>query len=316
MQRGYAPFTGLMLIVAGILLQGASAGATPLIIDAQQQYQFAQQLFDEGRFKRAAEEFERFAFFFPDAPQRRIALYNAGHSFLRAGDPVTALQRFNGLIDQGILDSVAVDTYFMTAECYLMLNNPNQAVLQLHNLIMLSEDTAVKDRAYLRIAWILIEQMDWPGARRALSSMSTAARQEQQIEALEKQLAKADHLPRKTPALAGTLSIIPGAGQLYCGRYEDALAALIVNGGLFWAAYESFDNDLNALGGLLTLAGLGFYAGNIYGAVSSAHKYNQRERKSFIEQLRQHLTIDIKPNRASRDSHPVDTIALTLHFKF
>jgi hypothetical protein len=53
-----------------------------------------------------------------------------------------------------------------------------------------------------------------------------------------------------------------------------------------WAAYESFDQDLNALGGLLSFVGLGFYASNIYGAVSGAHKYNLRHKQRYADQLR------------------------------
>jgi hypothetical protein len=52
------------------------------------------------------------------------------------------------------------------------------------------------------------------------------------------------------------------------------------------AAYESFDDGNDALGGVITFVGLGFYAGNIYGATTSAHKYNRNKERGFIENLK------------------------------
>jgi hypothetical protein len=130
--------------------------------------------------------------------------------------------------------------------------------------------------------------------------MTPSSRDERRIAQLDNALMQAADLPLKKPALAGTLSIIPGAGQLYCGRYEDALAAFLVNGALAWASYESFDNDLNALGGLLAFVGAGFYVSNVYGALSSAHKFNLKQRQTHAEMLRQQHLI----NRFQTDESP------------
>ena len=100
-------------------------------------------------------------------------------------------------------------------------------------------------------------------------------------------------MTQKSPALAGTLAVIPGAGYLYCGRYKDALIALLVNGGLIWAAYESFSNDLYALGSVITFVEIGFYAGNIIGSVASAHKYNRKNEQQWIKHLRQRLKVSL-----------------------
>jgi len=293
----------------------AAAQAATLTIDADQQFQFAQYLYDRGQFQRAAEEFDRLVFFFPDDDRVRPAILSAGHSFLRAGDSETALQHFSRLTNDNQLDDIAVDAYFLAAECQLRLSGPNQAILQLHNLIVLTDEERIKDNARLRIAWIQIEQTDWPGALGTLERISAEGRQRLKIRRLEDKLSASSQIPRKNPVLAGTLSIVPGTGQLYCGRYQDALAALIVNGGLVWAAYESFDNDLNALGGLLTLAGLGFYTANIYGAVSSAHKFNRRQRLDFIQQIKQHMAISIGALPAP-DGGVAPSIAMTFHYRF
>jgi len=94
------------------------------------------------------------------------------------------------------------------------------------------------------------------------------------------------------------LSVIPGAGYLYLERYQDALISLLVNTALIFAAYEAFDNDLYVLGGIISFVELGFYAGNIYGATTSAHKINRSQkpfpvdrRYSFLYIIRSHSQI-------------------------
>lgn len=42
---------------------------------------------------------------------------------------------------------------------------------------------------------------------------------------ISEELEKEKQIARKNPRLAGFLSILPGAGQFYCERYQDALVA-------------------------------------------------------------------------------------------
>lgn len=291
--RSVRPLYALIITLALLLppMPALHLYAAPLTIDAEEQYRYAERLDAEGQYRRAAEEFDRFAFFFPNHPRHRLARFKSAASFFRAGENGLALKRFDELARSDTLDKISIEAYFMMTECYLAEKQYGQAVLQMRNLIVLVDEVQVKDRAFERIGWIRIDQMDWEGARRAFNRMSPSARAKRRIDGLDGALTDATNLSLKKPALAGTLSIIPGGGQLYCGRYEDALAAFLVNGALAWASYESFDNDLNALGGLLAFVGFGFYASNIYGAVSSAHKYNLHQKQRYGEELRrQHLS--------------------------
>ncbi len=291
-------FAGVLLLLP---MATSSLCADTLVIDPERQYEYAEQLNAQGQFRQAAEEYDRFTFFFPQHPRQRMARFKSASAFFQAGDIGAALERFNQLTRGDTLDRVAIESFFMMAECHLIEKQYGQAILQMHNLIVLTEQPHLKDRAYERIGWIHIDQMDWEGARQAFDRMTPSAQRRHQIDRLDAALEGAAQLPYKTPALAGTLSIIPGAGQLYCGRYEDALAAFLVNGALIWASFESFDHDLNALGGLLAFVGVGFYASNIYGAISSAHKYNFSQKQRYSEQLRRHhLTNRYPPDERPR----------------
>jgi hypothetical protein len=276
--------TALLMIS---IVFGASFQAAAVTIDPILQEQFANELFDNGQYLRAAEEYQRYAFFFARHAKRREMLFKAGKSFLLANDPSTALKLFNQLTSDTPLDEIAVEAFFMAARCQLQMNAATHAVVQLNNLVALSDDPAVEDRAYYRIAWIHINRLDWNGALQSLSRISPQGAARYDVKAIMGPLEKASAIPQKSPVAAGMLSILPGGGQLYCHRYKDALIAFVLNVGTFWAAHEAFDNDQPALGGLLAFVGVGFYAGNIYGAVNDARKYNIDQKRRYIHQLEQ-----------------------------
>jgi tetratricopeptide (TPR) repeat protein len=285
----------LILFALGMLTLAFSPGLKALTIDSEQQYQFAEEFFNNRQYRRAAEEYQRFAFFFPQDSRQRQALFKAGQAFLMAEDPLTALDLFKKLTNRDPLDSVAIESYFMMAECHVLMHTVTHAFVEMNNLIVLSDDIGLRDRAYHRLGWLHIDQTDWSSALQAFAKISATQRSRYQIDELERELGGATQLPSRNPVLAGTLSIIPGAGQLYCERYEDALIAFAVNLGLFWAAHDAFDQEQYALGSLLSFVGLGFYAGNIYSAVSDAHKYNQSQKQKFSDRLKRHLVIGSAP---------------------
>lgn len=299
-------FAALLLLIC---LAQTGMAAT---IDAHQQMEYADQLFDQGQYRRAAEEYQRFTFFFPDNPNWRQAVLRSGQAFLRAVDPNLALSQFKQLMDTFDPDALAIEAYFMSVECYLQFKSTTQAIAQLHNIITLVEADNVKDRAYHRLGWIYIELADWRGARQAIERISDSGRRRLRVDELDAALSHASFLARKSPALAGTLAIIPGAGQLYCHRYEDALIALLVNVGLFWSAYDAYDKEQYGLGSLLTFVGLGFYSGNIYGAITDAHKYNQLRRHEYMDRLKRDYLIESVPTpQASTNG-----VFLSLQFSF
>ncbi|MCP4134028.1 MAG: hypothetical protein GY754_23860 [bacterium] len=86
----------------------------------------------------------------------------------------------------------------------------------------------------------------------------------------------------KYPALSVTLSVlIPGAGQIYSGRYLDGLfsflgVALMAAG--TWYFYDRNEKGLSYTAGFFTAL---FYAGNIYGAYNSASQRNIFARQGF-----------------------------------
>jgi hypothetical protein len=157
----------------------------------------------------------------------------------------------------------------------------------------LTDDADITDKIYYQLGWLYLETGDFMRARSAFSSIRIISQPDFDTEKLNADLSAHTEIPKKNPITAGILSIIPGGGYLYCGRYQDALTAFLVNGALIYGAYECFDNDLYALGGMITTLEIGFYAGNIYGGVSSAHKYNQSRQNEFVQGLKNTFNPDV-----------------------
>jgi hypothetical protein len=181
----------------------------------------------------------------------------------------------------------------MVSKCYTELNALGFAIINLHNIIAITDDADVKDEANYRIGWIHLEMASWKEAKRYFSKISTQNQNKYRIEKLYAELEKARLIQKKSPQLAGFVSIIPGAGYLYCERYQDALITFLLNGALMVAAYESFDEGHDALGGIISFVGFGFYTANFYGAVSSAHKYNRKKNGQFFKQLENAAKVDL-----------------------
>jgi hypothetical protein len=115
---------------------------------------------------------------------------------------------------------------------------------------------------------------------------------------LSKESLKGEQLPYKSPAVAGTLAaIIPGLGHVYNNRYRNGMVAFLLNGLFIRAAVESFDEDLEVLGGILAFLELGRYSGNIYSAVNATHKTNRKVRNDFRRSLPDKLNINLFTSR-------------------
>ncbi len=289
-----------MFAAMWLLLTPALASAE-FLPTADRQYQYAETLFADHQYKQAADEYRRFLHFFPDDPRALEVEYRMGLSHYRGRDFQLAVQAFNRILDQPDFNGPFFSSYYMISQTQLAQDQVGSAVATLYNLAAVTEDQAEKDAAAYALGWLQLEHL-WPeepqgrvdsfqGACNNFDKISPARRDIYKLAALQAELDHAEAIPHKNPMLAGGLSIIPGGGQLYCERYQDALTALLVNAGFMAAAYESFDHELYALGSLITLVGAGFYAGNIWSAVGDAHKFNRDQRRRFISDLKTRLQI-------------------------
>ncbi|WP_372683286.1 tol-pal system YbgF family protein [Desulfosarcina sp.] len=284
----------IIAIGAPLFLMAMPAhGFARLTIDADSQYRYAQSRLDSGAVDEAVAEFNRFIHFFPADPRVPQARFQTGVAHFRAGRYQAAAAIFNQQTVGFAGSPLDNQAFFMLSRSHARQGMIEQAIVDLHNLEALSSSTDVIDQVRYELGWLHVDQGRWNAADQAFNRISPDNRDRFQVANLKQSLALSGAIPFKHPTTAGFLSIVPGGGQLYTSRYQDAATAFLINAGLIWAAWESFDNEQYALGSMISFVGFGFYAGNIYGAVSSAHKYNRDQINAYRERLNQHRQISL-----------------------
>jgi tetratricopeptide (TPR) repeat protein len=284
----------LALLIAGLTWPAPANADVAVVLQADGQFTLAERLFRQQKYLLARLEYERFIHFFPEDERVPQAQYRMGMTYYVQRQYDSAIQAIRPLMETASVSTdFQVAAFFMTAESHERLGRLSVAISILNNLEIQSNDISIQDEAIYRRGWIYLNSGDWERAGRAFNKISPQGRERFRVTELIRQLEETDQIERLIPGLAGALAIIPGGGYLYCRRYKDALISFLVNGGLIYAAYEAFDNDLVALGGLITFMEIGFYAGNIYGSISSAHKYNRNRQRDFIDHLKQNLRINL-----------------------
>ena len=283
-------------------------------INADTQFQFAEHYFRNQEYYRAISEYERFIYFFSKDDRHAQAMYQIGLAYLKGEKYREAVDTFNNLIIQFPLTDFKNKSLFKISECFDQLNNCARAVEYLNNILSSTDNVDVLDEAYYRRGWLYLKMRRFEKAEESFGLISEKNRTKYKLKTLSSELNKKNSLETKNPTIAGILAFLPGAGHLYCKRYRDAAVAFLLNSAMIFAAYESFDSDLNVLGGLITFFELGLYSGNIYSAVNCAHKFNQKAHNRFFERLykKTHILLGIKRNRDNKSGK----ILLTCHFAF
>lgn len=250
-----------------------------ITITSEMQYDYARTLFTNKDYDAARVEYRRFIHFFPESTRLAEARFNIAVCLFEQKNYMEAAKGFNEIIlEEG---PYAGEAYFYQALAFINLGNTGYAEIVLQNYLKLADDLKTKDRIYAELARLHLMQAkafkpdSLTLAKEYLSKISPSGAYGDEVEKTMDLILAAEKVPRKNPGAAGFFSIIPGGGFLYCERYQDALVTFLLNAGLMLATYEAYDNDNKALAGVIGFVETGFYMGNIYGAVSSAHKYNQ-----------------------------------------
>jgi tetratricopeptide (TPR) repeat protein len=273
-----------------ILFPPLSASAKTLAIDADTQFEYAHRLFTDGQYEAAATEFNRFIYFFQDDRQLDTAMFQVGLSFFKLNRFQEAQTAFIRVLEKAKDPQYIHRAYLMIAECRFKLNDVNGAVISLQQLVTIAGDAATKDRARCQLGWLMIETADWEKAKSAFNQLSPEGAEKYNSGKVLAALEAADTIEQKSPGVAGFLSILPGAGHLYCARPQDATIAFFLNAALTASAWQAFDRNMPWLGGLISAVELGVYSGTLYGAISGAHKYNRERVHTFIEKVKHQAT--------------------------
>lgn len=312
MKKNLASGIALFILLA-TGLSGMEVKAQTLVIDSRMQYEYALSLFEQKDFSTSLVEFKRFIHFFPSDSRIRKAQFNVGqcHFFLEQYEK--AARTFNTIILESKDEYLVEESVFLQSRAFVKLGNIAYAQIALRNYLQLTESPETKDRIYHQLAEIQVQlakkgnRASVASAIRLIDSISEQGKQRYHTRERRAVLESAAAAPVKNPTLSGVLSVVPGGGFAYCERYKDGIVTFLLNVGLMAAVWQAWENDNEALAGVVAFVESGFYSANIYGAVSSAHKYNRAQVKQVLDSKYRILPV-FNPAK--------EEVSLMLNFKF
>jgi tetratricopeptide (TPR) repeat protein len=255
-------------------------------IDEELQMGLADEFFKEGDYYRAVTEYKRFLFFFPQSSRVEEVLSRIAKSYFNGKKWDETVSLCDEWLKKFPASPRANEAYLLKGLALSEKKELSPARFLFRRAQESSPGTALAEEAQFQIARTYVKEEEWREAAEEFRKIDRTAKLYPKGEYWAKGLDRMDRVPHKSPTAAGVLAaVLPGAGHVYTERYRDAAIAFLLNGAFIWAMIESFQHNNNVVGGILTFFELGWYSGNIYSAVASAHKYNKKEREQYLDEL-------------------------------
>ena len=281
--------TAIFLLLISLLLRPEflpAAEESGRYIDEELQMGLADEFFKEGDYYRAVTEYKRFLFFFPQSGRVEEALSRIAKSYFNGKKWDETVSACDEWLKKFPTSSRANEAYLLKGFALSEKKELSQARFFFQKARESSPGAAMADEAQFQIARTYVKEEKWREAAEEFRKIDKTARLYPKGEYWAKGLDRMDQVAHKSPVASGILAAaLPGAGHVYTERYRDAAIAFLLNGAFIWGMIESFQNNNNVVGGILTFFELGWYSGNIYSAVASAHKYNKKEREQYLDEL-------------------------------
>lgn len=246
---------------------------------------FADFLYEQGDYLRAASEFQRYLFYQPVESDK--IYYQIGLCYRLGGKSEKAIRTFSTFLHTFPDSQLVNSARFQIGVAYFLTDQFQQSVNYLDAALPHITDLPSRAVTQELIGLSCLMQKRWLDAGKIFNGLqeSEVAEVRERATLYHNYAMRGTQLPNRSPLLAGILStILPGAGRLYTGRVGDALTSLFTVGLTGWQAYDGFRRDgfSSAKGwGFGALSGI-FYAGNIYGSVISARVYNRHASDEFL----------------------------------
>jgi len=246
----------------------------------------AESLLAESDLYRAIGEFKRFLHHWPADPRSFRAMQGIAEAYRRGGKLALAAAAYQRIAARAPGLPEGGEAQFQAAECFYQARQ--YAVAEAHYRTLLEDDPGHprRDLAHYRISWTLIGREQYAEARRHLELTAATSAYHEPASRLAERLGQAGQVRRRSPWLAGLLAgLLPGSGHLYVGRLGDAGLALLVNAAFAVGTWEAAAHENYTAATLLGLFGLGFYLGNIFGAVNAAERDNELSLRRYVSDL-------------------------------
>ena len=281
----------LLIIFLTVTLLSSAAAEEPIeYYTPENVRKFADFLYEQGDYLRAAGEYQRYLFFTSRGADSAQIRYRIALCYRFVGQTEQAIQNFEVLLQMHPDGRFVSRTYYQIGATYFLTDQFEKSARFLLETLPRITDTRQHAETQQLIGLSYLMQKQWSEAGEIFKTLrgSDVPSVSQKATVYHNFAEEGARLPSRSPFLAGVLStVVPGAGRLYTGRVGDALTSLIIVSLTGWQAYDGFRRDgLSSAKGwtLGTLSGI-FYVGNIYGSVISARVYNRHVADEFLTTL-------------------------------
>ncbi|MCX5906547.1 MAG: outer membrane protein assembly factor BamD [Deltaproteobacteria bacterium] len=282
---------GIFLLSSGALAEDRSPG---LYIDENLQMNLGDYFFKDADYYRAVTEYKRFLFLFPQSSRTEEVLWKITQSYFHGRKWDEANLAADEVL-KGFPESARkAEVFLLKGFIFREKKEYSRSRTFFQKAVETTGSRLLRDEAHKQIALTYLQEDNWPEAAKAFREIDPLSPLYPRSDFFARGLEHAGEVPQKSPAIAGSLAaVLPGAGHVYVNRYRDALVAFLLNGAFIWGMVESFEHKNYVVGGILTFFELGWYSGNVYSAISSAHKYNQQQKKEYLEHLEKESQLSV-----------------------
>ena len=287
MKKGKRVLPTLLLLISQLLLCRINQAQVDYFAPSSV-YEFAEYLYQEGDYLRAAGEFQRYLLLAGTSEGNDSTLFKIGMCYRLGKHPQKAITYFQRIIDENPQNSYRDQASHQIAYSYFETGQYNQSMHYIDEHYAQSSEYRGKLRNLLVVNHLYLKE--WGKAHYISSSFQNSKHNpfDSSTTVLNRLALEGTQLPYKSPVKAGVMSsLVPGSGKMYAHRFNDGLYSLITIGLTGWQAYEGFrkDGKRSTKGWIYgTLCG-GFYLGNVYGSIVAVRIYNERLESSLLKKV-------------------------------
>jgi hypothetical protein len=240
-----------------------------LLADTNSIVGFAAELSEAGHHDAAAVEYRRLALEAMTPDDQAGYYWGAAYQYAQTND---ALRAFNMLERAEAASRKATGpALLLRAGLSRSIGDSSTARFYFESL-MKDEDASMemKEFCHRQLAAISLESGKLDDARQQLQGINESDERSQAEHAVRRYETGHD----KSPAVGGTLGLIPGLGHMYAGEFANGFRCLILNSIFIYGMTESAESDNWGAFAVITFFELTWYSGSIYGGRDAVERYN------------------------------------------
>jgi predicted negative regulator of RcsB-dependent stress response len=241
--------------------------------------QFADSLYQQGDYYNSATEYERYLFYNPTdslSPEIKLKL---AHAYIQSNEINKAVKILQELRTQDTKHSNQAQIDL--AKLYMSQEELFKAKIELNDLLLFNDNLqdSTKKEINQNLGYIALQERE---PNDALNYFTQA--QDSFLIFKTQTLTK---LPKKNILLSQILSsIIPGTGEMYCGKYGWGILSLLVNSVSIYGTIYTYRHKQYLDASLIfSLLFIRFYNGSRNNAHDFAQAYNERVYQQRLREL-------------------------------